>query len=91
MEGYGVDENNDPAPENIPILSEEPTIKTLSIYQEWDPCTICHRFSQGLRYEKTMLDFEIPHAPNSTHVDYFIYFLPEAYMKQTLLEATNKK
>ena len=90
LEGYGVDDDNDPAPENIPILSEEPTIKTSSIYQEWDSCTICHRFSQGLRYEKAKLDFEIPHAPNSTYIDYFIYFLPEAYMKEILLVATNK-
>ena len=46
--------------------------------------------SQGLRYEKAKLDFEIPHAPNSTYIDYFIYFLPEAYMKEILLVATNK-
>ena len=90
MEGYGIDDDNDPAPENIPILSEEPTIKTSSIYQEWDSCTNCHRFSQGLRFEKEKLDFEIPHAPNSTNMDYFIYFLPEAYMKQILVVATNK-
>ena len=32
LEGYSVDDDNDPAPENIPILSEEPTIKTSSIY-----------------------------------------------------------
>ena len=47
LEGHSVDDNNDPAPENIPILSEEPTIKTSSIYQEWDSCTIWHKFSQG--------------------------------------------
>ena len=34
LEGYGIDDDNDPAPENIPILSEEPTIKPSSIYQE---------------------------------------------------------
>ena len=62
-----------------------------SIYQEWDSCTICHRFSQGFRYEKAKLDFEIPHAPNSTYVDYLIYFLPEAYMKQIFLVATKKR
>ena len=89
LEGYGVDDDNEPAPENIPIQNLTPATK-LSIYQNWNSCSICHRLSKGLRHEKAKLIEELPNPTNATYMDYFIYFLLEEYIKQILLVQTNK-
>ena len=99
MEGYDVDDDNDPAPENIPDATAAAESSNLlskqsahsSIYGEWDSCTICHRTTQGLRYEKAKFTNEVDNAPGSSYIDYFLYLLPCDYINEILLVETNKK
>ena len=76
MEGYDVDDDNDPALENIlepDNESSEPSKQLAhpSIYGEWDSCTIWHRTTQGLRYEKAKLTNGVDNAPGLSYLDYF--------------------
>ena len=76
LERYGVDDYNDPAPEIIPILSEEPAIKTSSIYQEWDSSTIYHSIFKTLdmKTQSLTLKFHM-HQTQHTLITSFISFL----------------
>ena len=47
IEGYGIDDDNEPASENIPVESVAPTVNSItapSIYQEWDSIHVNHTF-----------------------------------------------
>ena len=82
-QGYGVDNDNDPAPENISEPEVPPKVTTQhqinkQIYQEWDSCTICHRTAQVLRNKKAKLVDDVPKLPNSSYIEYFFYMLPRA-------------
>ena len=90
-EGYGVDDDNEPAPENIPSVESALPAPSAPgcIYKEWNSTTICNRLVQGLRHEKAKLGDDID--PSATYIDYFIYFLPVTYIKEILIIQTNKQ
>ena len=90
-EGYGVDDDNEPAPENVPTVEPAQVIKPIdaSIYNEWDSCTICHRYTQGMRYERAQLVNQLD--PTSSYLDHFNYYLPIDYIKDILIVQTNKE
>ena len=55
-EGYDVDDDNEPAPENIPFANgSQGAAPEDTIFQEWDSTTICNRLEQGLRHENAQL------------------------------------
>ena len=85
-----MDDDNDPAIENVPS-PQEPSTSEPSIYGAWDSCNICHRTVLGLRNEKAKLVCDVPNSPNSSYIDYFVYFIPSAYIKEILLPETNKR
>ena len=89
LEGYNVDDDNEPAPENLPNQGQSPN-PVDSIYGEWNSCTICHRLTEGLRHEKAKLINDIDNGPASSYLDYYIYFLPTDYIKKILLTQSNK-
>ena len=89
-EGYGVDDDNEPAPENVLTAEQaQQELMANSIYNEWDSCAICHRFTQGMRYERAQLVHTLDST--SSYLDHFIYFLPTNYIKDILLVQTNKE
>ena len=89
MEGYNVDDDNEPAPENVPDTAQT-TNTADTMYGEWNSCTICHRLTEGLRHEKAKLLCDIDNGPTSSYLDYYIYFLPTDYIQNILLKESNK-
>ena len=65
-EGYGVDDNNEPAPENLPDPQEQKVpISDSSIFGDWDSVpNIYHRKAAGLFEDEPKLKKEID--PNSS-------------------------
>ena len=89
LEGHGVDDDNDPAPENIPDILQA-TAPPPSIYQGWNSCpNICHRAAAGLMHERPKLGEDVCDSNTASYMDYMIYFLPRAYIMDVLLEETN--
>lgn len=88
MEGYDVDDDNKPAPENVPEKSQPDPAD--SIYGEWNSCTICHRLVEGLRHEKAKLVDNLGNGPSLSYLDYFLYSLPDEYITKIFLNESNK-
>ena len=84
--GYGVDDDKEPAPENIPNNNIRNNSTTTS-YQEWGSQTTCNRRSQGHRFENARLS---QHPPNNRRMSWFLHFLPVQYLRDILLVETNK-
>ena len=82
-EGYRVDNNNDPAPENIPT----PAAKDDKVmYHEWGSISnICYRRSEGHIYEMPKLLKQVLVRGKASYIDYFLYFLPVECMRDVLL------
>ena len=91
MEGYDVDDDNEPAPENVPVANtnNNNNIDNECTYQDWNAgLNVCHRRADGLRFEgPTLRNSEVN---NSLYMDWFMYFLPVNYMKNVLLVKTNE-
>ena len=87
-DGYVVDDDNDPAPENIPT----PAAKDDNfMYHEWGSISnICHRRSEGHVYDMPKLLKQVVVKGKASYIDYFIYFLAVEWMKYVLLEMTSK-
>jgi hypothetical protein len=70
-EGYGVDDDNEPAPENDPALQVPGNSNTS--YKDWGSETVCHRMSKGHRFENASMNqhpserwyetFMVPYVP----------------------------
>ena len=78
-EGYGVDDDNDPAPENIPTpAAKDDKVK----YHEWGSrSNICYRQSEGYVYDIPKLLKQVVVRGKASYIDYFIYCLPVEWMK----------
>ena len=91
-EGYDVDDDNDPAPENVPPANPPPQeAEAPSLFGEWDSCpNICHRTSAGLFQENPKLKKDVNQSSNiASYIDYYLYFLPTTYLKMVLIKETN--
>ena len=87
-DGYGVDNNNDPAPENIPTPSAKDDEVT---YHEWGyRSNICYRRSEGHVYNMPKILKHVVVRGKASYNDYFIYFLPVEWMKDVFLGITSK-
>ena len=86
-EGYGVDDDNDPAPENIPANKPSASSKDKAEYREWNAQSTCNRKAEGHRHEDPKMSK--PLGGNQC-IDYFMYFLPVDFFKDVILTATNK-
>ena len=87
-DGYGVDNNNDPAPENITT----PAAKYKRVtYNEWGSrSNIYYQQSEEHVYEMPKLLKQVGVRGKASYIDYFIYFLPVELMKYVLLGMTSK-
>ena len=89
MEGFEVDDDNDPAEENIPTATQ-PTENELESmgYQDWDSKQSCNRKAEGHVEENPRL-LKTPAA--LTRLGYFILFLPQYYIKEVLIAKTSEE
>ena len=83
-EGFVVDDDNIPAPENVPI-ENNPTNQNV-LYEEWGNATHCNRARMFGRNETQ------PHLNNEPKtndlLEWFIFFLPWDFFRSTIITAT---
>jgi len=86
-EGFDVDNDMDPAPENIPIAAEAPR----SLYKDWSSVNVCHRLAAGHR-NKNPVALNKAGQPwiGLTWLKWFQHFLPLHYIETVVLVETNK-
>ncbi len=83
-QGFGVDDDNEPAPENIPQASDN--IEDCKFFA-WDETTLDERRKAGVRDVKPLL--VNADATLHTILGYFVHFLPVSFIKSILIPATN--
>lgn len=77
-EGYDVDDDNAPAPDNVPNPKESNMIQ----YDVWGSRMICNRVTEGPRFEQP----KMPKQPSEqSRQSWFKLFLPEDWMKTVIL------
>ena len=84
-DGYQVDDDNEPAPENIPTATRSTSNNDDISWFPWGSRTVCQRRSQGHRFENPNL---IDPPVTSRCIDYFLYSPP--FIKDMVLVETNK-
>lgn len=86
VEGYGVDDDNEPAPENVPY-APQPNDADSPTYGEWGARHFCNRRLQNRFQEAAMLN---SNPPTNSRLDWFLKFLPVTYITSVLIPETNK-
>jgi hypothetical protein len=85
VEGYGVDDDNEPAPENVPNAPQSDDHDS-PIYSEWGSRHFCNRRLQNRFQESATLNSD---PPTSSRLDWFLKFLPVDYINSVLIPETN--
>ena len=85
LEGYGVDDDNDPAPDNLPSTQTKGECQ----FKEWNSQTTCNRRVEGLRYENPNITNE--GMEGSKCIDFFLHFLPVEFFRKVILMETNNE
>ena len=83
-----IDDDNEPAPENIPIANEEnPSI----LEQAWGHDGICFHCLLNVTNQKARLHFPIDPTENDINLQLFEGLFPKDYLHEVILVETNKK
>ncbi len=85
-QGFGVDDDNEPAPENIP--QAEDSIEDCEFFA-WDETTLDERRKAGVRDVKPLL--VKADSTLQTILGYYVHFLPVSFIKSILIPATNER
>eukprot|EP00957_Ditylum_brightwellii_P154155 11730931-Ditylum_brightwellii.AAC.1 len=87
--GYGVDDDNAPAPKNIPDTGTSPMPSTTGcVYKEWNSHNFCMRLYEGHQHEPPKCTYDPDECPK-THLAWFLYMLPLKFIQEAILPATN--
>jgi hypothetical protein len=87
-EGVLVDDDNAPAPENIPSTNTDINHPECVYSSEWGSTGLCHRKMFGSEnHRPKLLNFSLQ-VP--THVDMFELLFPKEYVNDTILHLVNK-
>ena len=83
-----IDDDNEPAPENIPIVNEvNPSI----LEQAWGHDGICFHCLLNVTNQKACLHFPIDPTENNINLQLFEGLFPKDYLHEVILVETNKK
>ena len=86
-QGFEVDDDNDPAPENVPAATTPST--TSCIYLDWGSNTLDPRRINNLsNYKAVLRGFDM--ATKNSILAHFLHFLPFDFIKEVLLEQMNQ-
>ena len=86
-QGFEVDDNNHPAPENIPPAATTST--TSCIYLDWGSSTLDpNRINNLSNYKGVLRGFDM--ATKNSLLVHFLHFLPVDFIKEVLLEQMNQ-
>ncbi|KAI2500665.1 Transposase IS4 [Fragilaria crotonensis] len=84
-QGFAVDDDNEPAPENVPTSNDT---DTGDIYRPWGSEPLDARRVAGVRDVQPSLVSADPSM--HTALGFFLHFLPQEFFKTTILQATNE-
>jgi hypothetical protein len=84
--GYGVDDDNEPAPENIPQGNNHQV--DLPILGQWGSRHECKHRSNNHRHEAPSIIGGIP--ADDQHLHWFLKFIAVTYIKEVLIPETNR-
>ena len=87
IEGFEVDDDNDPTEENLPSSTPaaENTLESMG-YKDWDSTQTCNRKGEGQVEENPKL----LRTPSSlTRLGYFCLFMPETFIKHVVIPKTS--
>ena len=89
-EGYGVDDDNDPAPENVPNPNDQ--ARSTEVYSNWGERLPghCNRRATHNHHEPASIK-PGKQPPNNTRLEWFLRCLPMQYLNEVLIPETNKK
>ena len=83
-----IDDDNEPAPKNIPIANEvNPSI----LEQAWGHDGTCFRHLLNVTNQKACLHFPIDPTENNINLQLFEGLFPKDYLHEVILVETNKK
>jgi Transposase IS4 len=85
-EGYDVEDDNDPAPENAPVSFRAGVQQQDSSFGEWGATTLCYRRAEDRRFENPKILKTRP----DIRLGWFRYFLMMKYITSVLLVETSK-
>jgi hypothetical protein len=89
-DGYEVDDDNEPAPENAPTLA--PSGNTGVTYSDWGFSGICQRRAENCRNEKAHIRSVTSDIVmgGMDFITMFLIFMPKVFFETVLLVETNK-
>jgi hypothetical protein len=84
-----IDNDNEPVPENVPILgeTESPTV----LATEWGHSGFCYRKQNNLSNAAPKLCNSVDTMRNDINLQLFERFFPRTYMIEVIIKETNKK
>ena len=82
-EEYGVDDGNEPAPENEPHDNYDQG----NVFFEWESKNVCNRKSIGHREENVRVH-KLP--MDDRRISWFLHFFPMTFLRDAILSETNK-
>jgi hypothetical protein len=83
---FDIDDDNEPAPENIPAPDDQPAATT-GMYSEWKGSAgVCARRKEGHRFERAKLNGA---NGQKSRLELFMFFMPRTYIETVLIPATN--
>lgn len=85
-EGYGVDDDNEPAPENVPMPQNADAAADAPRFDDWGSRHYCNRRLQNRFQEGAALNLN---PDTNSRLDWFLKFLPVTYIQTVLIPATN--
>ena len=90
--GYDVDDDNAPAPENMPTVSTTitptPTADEFA-FKDWNSYCFCRRLCEGHQQEYPMFMSNNTNDKPHMFLAWFVYLCPIDYINETLIPATN--
>lgn len=86
--GVIVDDDNEPAPENVPAPT---TSASTGIFKEWGFTGFCYRRSNGHRNVGAHMNRSRDDLETMTRLDYFMSMFPIEHIKTVMLPQMNKK
>jgi hypothetical protein len=93
VEGYNVDDDNDPAPENVPVQNEPNNTgfdPTRVQYHDWNSKHFCNRRHYFNHFENASIKPNQKPLDNA-RIDWFLRCIPSKYIQDVVLTETNKK
>eukprot|EP00957_Ditylum_brightwellii_P164427 12518424-Ditylum_brightwellii.AAC.1 len=88
--GYDINDNNEPASENVPEAAPDRSTTNISYkYADWNTQTLCKWLSEGHRHENLRFTYGPIEKPY-IHLAWFQYILPMTDITEALLPGTNE-